>query len=119
MDAGCFGGCNVGRLPVEQKVGKRRPNERSAHVRHLGEFLVREGHAVNQHQFTDQEVVLNEDVKLRSAAFVNTFSDVDEPSVEFTAGVAGFDVVADVIGGQLRDLGVDFVPAEIVVLDVP
>ena len=44
---------------------------------------------------------------------------MDEPSVKFTAGVAGFDVVADVIGGQLRNLGVDFVPAEVIVLDVP
>ena len=73
---------------------------------------------MNQHQFTDQQVVLDQNVKFGPASLVNPFGDVNEPCVQFTASVACFDVVADVIRGQLRHLGMNLVPAEVVILDV-
>ena len=114
-----LGRSNVGRLTVEEEVGQWRPHECSADVGHLGEFLLTECHAVNEDQFAHEQVVLNEDVKFRTALFVHALSDVNEPSVKLTAGVSSFDVVADIIGGQFGDFGVDFVPAKVVVLDVP
>ncbi len=74
---------------------------------------------MNQHQFSNEEVVLNQDVKLGAASFVHTFGDVNEPSIKCTAGVAVLDVIANVIGGQFRDLRVDLISAEVVILDVP
>ena len=110
---------NIGRLTVEEEVGQRRPHEGSSDVGHLGEFLLTECHAVNEDQFAHEQVVLHEDVKLRAALFVHTLSDVNEPSVQLAAGVSCLDVVADIIGGQFGDFGVDFVPAEVIILDVP
>ena len=73
---------------------------------------------MNQHQLSDQQVVLNEDIKFCSTAFINTLCDVNEPCIEFTAGVSSFDVITDVIAGEFGDLGVDFIPTEVVILDV-
>ena len=118
MDACFLRRSNVGGLAVQQKVGQGRPYEGSTDVCHLPEFLCPKSNTVNQHQFTDQQVVLNQNVKFGTASLVNAFGDVNEPCVQFTARIACFDVVADVIRGQLRHLGVNLIPAEIVILDV-
>ena len=110
---------NIGRLTVEEEVGQRRPHEGSTDVGHLGEFLLAECHAVNEDQFAHEQVVLHEDVEFCTALFVHALGDVNEPSVKLAAGVSCLDVVADIIGGQFGDFGVDFVPAEVVILDVP
>ena len=118
MDAGRLRGGDIGGLSVEQEVRERRPDERGTDRCHLLKFLCAEGHTVNQHQLADQEVVLHKDVKLASASFVHAFRYVDEPSVQFSAGVPGLDVVADIIRCQFCDLGVYLVSAEVVVFDV-
>ena len=118
MDACFLRRSDVSGLAVQQKVGQGRPYECGANVCHLPEFLCPKSNTVDQHQFADQQVVLDQDVKFGPASLVNTFGDVNEPCIQLTASVACFDVVADVIRGQLRHLGVNLIPAEIVILDV-
>ena len=118
MNAGGFGGCDVGGLTVQEQVGERGPNERSAHVGHLAELVLTQRDTVNQHQFADKQVVLHEDVEFCTAAFIHAFCDVNEPRVQFAAGVSRLDVVAHVVGRQFGDLGVNFVSSEVVILDV-
>ena len=88
---------DVGGLAVEKKVGEGRPHQRRSNVGHLREFLLTEGHTVDEHQFTDEQVVLHENVKLSTTALINALGDVDEPSVKFSAGISRLDVVTDII----------------------
>ena len=118
MNASLFGGGNICSLAVEQQVGERRPHQCGTDLRHLGEFLLAKGYAMDQDQFSDEEVVLDENIKFSTASFIHTFGDVDEPCIQFAAAVSGLDVVADIIRGQLGDLGVDFIPLEVVIFDV-
>ena len=94
MNPSGFCSGDVSGLTVEEQVGQRRPNERSADSGHLREFLLTQSHPVNQDQFANKQVVLNQDVEFGSTAFINTFSDVNEPRIKFAARVAVFDVVA-------------------------
>ena len=119
MNASGFGGRNIGGLTVQQEVGERGPHERGTNVRHLGEFLLAKRHPVYQDQFSHQEIVLHKNVKFTAASLVHAFCDMDEPRVEFAAGVACLDVVAHIVRRQFGDLGVNFIPAEVVVFDVP
>ena len=118
MDTRFFCRSDVSGLAVQQKVGEGRPNQGCTNVCHLLELLFSKSNTVDQHQFTDQEVVLNEDVKFRPASLIDAFCNVNEPRVQLTTGVTCFDVVADVIRGEFRHLGVNLVPFEIVVFDV-
>ncbi len=73
---------------------------------------------MDEDQLSNKEVVGHEDVEFGSAGLVHTFAKVEEPSVQFLACVARFDVVSNVIGLKFSDLGVDFVTAEVPILDV-
>ena len=73
---------------------------------------------MNENKFTNQQIILYEDVKLGPTAFVNAFSDVDKPSIQFFAGISVLDVISNVIRCEFSDLGMDFISLEIVVLNV-
>ena len=118
MNTGSLGRGDVSCLAVKEQVGEWGPHQGGTGRRHLLEFGGSQSHAVNQHQFAHEQVVVDENVKLSTARFVHAFGNVDEPRIEGTACVPVLDVVPDVIRGQFRDLGVNLVPSEVVVLNV-
>ena len=73
---------------------------------------------MNQHKFSDEEVILHKDVKFSTTAFIHAFCDVNKPRIKFSASISSFDVVADVIRGKFRNFGVNFIPAKIVIFDI-
>ena len=118
VDARSLGRSHVRGVAVEQQVGQGRPDEAGADLAHLLEFGGRQGGSMDEDQLSDQEIVGHEDVKFGSAGFVHALAKVQEPRVQFLAGVAGFDVVPNVVRFEFRDLGVNLVPAEVPVFDV-
>ena len=118
VDARSLGRSHVGGVTVEQQVGQGRPDEAGADLTHLLEFGGRQGGSVDEDQLSDQEIVGHEDIEFGSAGFVHALAEVKEPRVQFLAGVAGLDVVPNVIRFEFRDLGVDLVSAEVPILDV-
>ena len=69
---------------------------------------------MHNHDFPNEEIILDEYVKFGPARLVYAFSEMEEPCVQGTRRVAGLYVVAQVIRFKFCDFGVNGIFVEIV-----
>ena len=65
-----------------------------------------------------EQVILDQDIKLRSTWLIDALCQMYEPCIQIAIWVALLDVIALIVGINLCHLSVDLVLSEVVVLDI-